>query len=456
LPAREEKNTGARRLLESNREEWTFFRSGAKRIDSSMNSGVQFICAKTPAPRWRDLFAISKGLPAPLDRGWVWLSMNGRNAIYHALRQLGIEPGREVLVPAFHCTALVEPLLAYGVRVRFYPVHRDFTIDLDDIEHGLREGARALLLIHFLGFPAPVEEARRLCHAHKAALIEDCTHALYGRLGAKHLGTFGDAAVFSFRKTISVQDGGALMLSGSSRRQPSPQCKTPWLFQAKMAKWTLERLLGRNMDLNANSPAQTDARPAVQEQLSANTRTGPLTLEDPSFVMDWVNWPISWVSFRLLRSTRADTVCARRARNYRRLHQRLSKLPGLHPCFPELPAEVCPLGYPFVAESEQRLDYQLRGRGVPAFSFGEILHAAMPAAEFPEAVYLSKHLTLLPVHQGLSGAEVDRMADIVERLWVEKPQAIDTGHEGISVAEMRTPGHSNLELEPKGGYELRR
>jgi hypothetical protein len=187
-----------------------------------------------------------------------------------------------------------------------------------------------------------------------------------------------------------------------------------------MAKWTLERLLGRNMDINVSSPPQPEACPAVHERVPANTRTGPLTLEDPSFVIDWVNWQISWVSRRLLQSTHAETVRARRVRNYHRLHQRLSNLPGLHPCFPELPAEICPLGYPFVAESEQRIDYQLRGRGVPAFSFGEILHASMPAAEFPEAVYLSRHLTLLPVHQSLTDEEVDRMAEAVELFWDEK------------------------------------
>lgn len=338
--------------------------------------------------------------------------MNGRNAIYHALNILRIKKGSTVLLPAFHCTALVDPIIAYGARVGYYTVLRDLSLNLNEIETLAKTGVAAILYVHFMGFQAPVAKLNEIRRVHRLCLIEDCTHGLFGRIGNQPLGTFGDAAVFSFRKTLPVQDGGALVLSQEFANGVSPHLQTPWIYHARMTKWTWDSWRMKNETIT--EPQSTKATSTKAEVNKPNYSKGPDSHENPDFMPQWVNWPISLPSKWLLQRADPEKIFRIRVRNYERLHARLSPIEGVRPCFPKLIDGVCPLGYTFLAESSQRLDYRLRRLGVPAFSFGEVLHESLPAKAFPEACYLSKNLTILPVHQGLSENEIDQIADVVE------------------------------------------
>jgi perosamine synthetase len=104
-----------------------------------------------------------------------------RNAIYHGLSALGLNPGDNVLVPAFHCTSVVEPILQYGAEVKFYDINLDVSPDLEDLRSKIDRKTRAILAIHYFGFPQPIQKFRELCRAHKLYLIEDCAHVLTER-----------------------------------------------------------------------------------------------------------------------------------------------------------------------------------------------------------------------------------------------------------------------------------
>ena len=48
-----------------------------------------------------------------------------RNAIFHGLRALGIQPGQKILVPAYLCTAAIEPIEYFGAEVEFYAIRSE-------------------------------------------------------------------------------------------------------------------------------------------------------------------------------------------------------------------------------------------------------------------------------------------------------------------------------------------
>ena len=92
----------------------------------------QFIVPKEPELHWKML------LPNFRQNG-DFFRRNGRsvhylfwarNGIYHGLAALGVKPGDNVLVPAYHCTSLVEPILKYGSEVKFYDINLDLTSQL--------------------------------------------------------------------------------------------------------------------------------------------------------------------------------------------------------------------------------------------------------------------------------------------------------------------------------------
>src|SRR5712691_2504104 len=157
-----------------------------------------------------------KSLPFPLDCDSLHSYYLARNAIY-ALAQVWGLRNQEILFPAYCHGVELETLLAAGVVVRFYPVGPDMRVRAQDIASLLSQRTRAVYLIHYLGFPGPVEEVSSLCRDRGLLLIEDCALALLSRLGERPLGSFGDAAVFCFYKTLPVPNGGALLL-----RKPSP------------------------------------------------------------------------------------------------------------------------------------------------------------------------------------------------------------------------------------------
>src|SRR5688572_30061206 len=92
------------------------------------------------------------------DSSRVTLVYSGRYAIYHALRVLGSRERRTVLIPAFQCPTVVDPVLQAGYDVRFYAVTRSLTPDAEDLRAKLTPDVGAAIFIRYFGFPSGVDE----------------------------------------------------------------------------------------------------------------------------------------------------------------------------------------------------------------------------------------------------------------------------------------------------------
>jgi perosamine synthetase len=140
------------------------------------------------------------------------------------LRALNVKPGDTVLVPSYHCTSVVEPILQYGGDVKCYNVGLDLQPDIDDIEKRIDARTRVVLVVHYFGFPQPIVKIKEFCKERGLYLIEDCAHVLQGRTEERIvLGTSGDISIFSWRKFLPVYDGGQLVISN-----PALKLDTPW------------------------------------------------------------------------------------------------------------------------------------------------------------------------------------------------------------------------------------
>lgn len=145
---------------------------------------------------------------------YVALTSSGRQAIYRVLKALSIGSGDEVIIQAFTCIAVPEPILWAGAK----PVYADikqgtYNLDPEDVRRKIKPTTKAIIVQHTFGIPAPLEELRAVADEHGLALIEDCAHALGQTHNHQLLGTFGDAAILSFGrdKTISSVFGGAVV-----------------------------------------------------------------------------------------------------------------------------------------------------------------------------------------------------------------------------------------------------
>jgi dTDP-4-amino-4,6-dideoxygalactose transaminase len=147
---------------------------------------------------------------------------NGTDAIALALRALGIGPGKAVATVSHTAVATVAAIEMAGatpILIDIDPTH--YTMDptalaaaLEDPPPGLPP-IYAVIAVHLYGQAADLRSILYLCHRHGIALIEDCAQAHGARLDDRKVGTFGDAATFSFYPTKNMGalgDGGAVVM----------------------------------------------------------------------------------------------------------------------------------------------------------------------------------------------------------------------------------------------------
>jgi dTDP-4-amino-4,6-dideoxygalactose transaminase len=139
---------------------------------------------------------------------------NGTDAISLGLRALGVRPGDEVISVANAGVPPVAALEATGARAVLVDVDpRRLTIDPERVERAISARTRAILAVHLYGGAADVEVLGELARRRGLKLLEDCAQAHGARWQGRRLGSFGDAAAFSFYPTKNLGafgDGGAV------------------------------------------------------------------------------------------------------------------------------------------------------------------------------------------------------------------------------------------------------
>lgn len=334
-----------------------------------------------------------------------------RDALHAIFSALGAAPGAPVWVPSFHCGLEVRNAADAGFSPRFYRVGADLAADEDDLARGLRDAPGPVLLIHYFGVAQPgVARIAALCARAGVPLIEDCAHALLGAFEGRALGTFGDAATFSFPKTFGTADGGALRadtaalarLAGRDVTIPAPPPRPPVAWDAQR---DVARRRRRDRPVRERDPARVHA--VLAERFAQRV----VTAQRRIFTGEWrYGRAISRLSLALVRRCDPDRAADARRANYHRLDGLLRDAPGYRPLHAALPGGSCPLYLPVFVRDRTEVLLRLQAQRVEPFVFGMFHHPAMDAARYPESRRLRDGLLCLPVHQGLDARDVERLA----------------------------------------------
>ena len=144
---------------------------------------------------------------------------NGTDAITIALRALGIGPGDDVIVPAFTFFASAEAIPATGARPVFCDIDpQTFNMTLESVTAALTPRTRAIVVVHLFGAPAPMPELVDFAREHDLVIVEDAAQAVGAKLQGRAVGSFGDAATFSFfpsKNLGAFGDGGMIVTSNA-------------------------------------------------------------------------------------------------------------------------------------------------------------------------------------------------------------------------------------------------
>jgi len=143
---------------------------------------------------------------------------SGRSAFLAVLESLGLQKGDEVLIQAFTCNAVPNPVLWAELKPVYVDCGEDYNISPEDLERKITPRSKVVVVQHTFGLPADIEKIQEICTKHNLTLIEDCAHALGATYKGKKVGTFGKASFFSFSrdKVISSVYGGMATTNDSS------------------------------------------------------------------------------------------------------------------------------------------------------------------------------------------------------------------------------------------------
>lgn len=355
-----------------------------------------------PIWSWPKKGPSARGLGGVVDgQRHVWVS-NGRTALSVALAALGLERGDKLLVPAYLCPSVLSALESRGIQPVFYPIDQGLQLDSEAVSALVEPRVRGLLIIHYFGFPQPLEVAEEVCHRHGLFLVEDNAHGLFSRAGERFLGTQGDVGIFSLRKTLPFPDGGLAVFGAEV---PNPPVALPSRFRPAVAP-LLNRVAGSLEMMVGWSPRPWLLRSSVVLRWSESRSARPPSPRGQE---------MSALSHHLMRWVDPETVVRRRREHFEFYLQELGCDDRLSVLFPHLPPGVCPWGFPILIEERDRIRRHLGRCGIWPRVIWSPLPSAVPVGDFPTSDRLARENLVLPVHQSLRPSHLEHVVRTLKK-----------------------------------------
>jgi dTDP-4-amino-4,6-dideoxygalactose transaminase len=349
-------------------------------------------------------------LPFPLGVPKAVPFYRASSALYHLFRALPLPDESSVLVPDYHSGNEVWSIRAAGMPVTFYPIRHDLRPDMDALEKACTPDTRVLLLIHYLGWPQPMQPILDFCRRRGLILVEDCALALLSQDGPTPLGTYGDYAVFCLYKTLPLPNG-ALLVQNSHT--------LPELSSIDLKACTVRSVAGRSMELmlgwlrsrhEITGRGLYNLKKAAGRALDAmRVRRHPLG--DIGFDVSHVNIAMSSLSHHIIKRMDYAHIVRTRRRNFSLLRARLQGRVSL--LRRDLPDGMAPLFFPLLVEDKRAAAERLWGDGIEAVQFWNDTLPGVPDDPRSAARFLRRHVLELPIHQEVTASQVEYIADRV-------------------------------------------
>ncbi len=139
---------------------------------------------------------------------------SGTAALQAAMFGVGVGTGDEIICPSMTYWASCLPAYSLGATVVFADIDpQTLCIDPADIERHITPRTRAIVAVHYAGYPADMDRIVSIARRHNIAVIEDGSHAHGALYKGRMVGTIGDVAVFSLMsgKSLAIGEGGILL-----------------------------------------------------------------------------------------------------------------------------------------------------------------------------------------------------------------------------------------------------
>jgi dTDP-4-amino-4,6-dideoxygalactose transaminase len=286
-----------------------------------------------------------------------------------------------VWMPSYLCGAMLQPVEMTQTRSRFYGVSYDLTVPHREWLKGVQRGD-LVVVIDYFGFPADPYVAERAKEVG-ALILEDACQALL----TSEVGQLSDFVIFSPRKFLGVPEGGILALNRSSaldRVNLEPPPPEWWL------KTLNTNIMRREFDLYGGDRRWF----TLFQETEGDSPVGYYSMSELSRTL-------------LLYAFDYPTIAQRRVSNYQVLANEL----GEFALFPQVPADVVPLGFPIRLKNRDEVRQRLFDHQIyPPVHW--VIQGIVPD-EFKESHQLAANIMTLPCDQRYDSDDMARMARLV-------------------------------------------
>lgn len=178
---------------------------------------------------------------------------SGTAALHLALLSRDIGPGDEVIISGLTFVADLNVVMFTGARPILADIKSldDWNVDPKAIERKISESTKAVIVVHYAGWPCDMDEIRELCNSHNLLLIEDAAHAPGAAYKGTKCGAIGNIGCFSFfsNKNLSTGEGGMVT-------SPDPDLikKIRLMRSHGMTSMTIDRHQGRTISYDVVLP----------------------------------------------------------------------------------------------------------------------------------------------------------------------------------------------------------
>lgn len=132
---------------------------------------------------------------------------NGTLSLAACMFAIGLGAGDEIICPTKTYWGSIAQTVTFGATPVFCNIDDNLSIDPSDIERCITDKTKAILVVHYLAYPADMDAIMAIAKKHDLRVIEDVSHAQGGYYKGKRLGTFGDVAGMSLMSGKSFAAG---------------------------------------------------------------------------------------------------------------------------------------------------------------------------------------------------------------------------------------------------------
>lgn len=190
---------------------------------------------------------------------------SGTGALHAALTLAGVGPGDEVISTPMTAEPTNTSILYNGAKVVWADVDpASGNMCPESARHCITSRTKAILCVHYAGYPVRLAELKQLADEHGIALIEDCAHALGAHYQDQPIGTIGHYGIYSFQaiKHMTTVDGGLLTFIDDSQMEAAKKFR--WFGMLKGVPRTEVDITSVGYKYNMNNVNATIGRVQLQ------------------------------------------------------------------------------------------------------------------------------------------------------------------------------------------------